>query len=130
MRWVLSDNKGLDKFTHYHLIGGLILAFGIIILLYFLYEMLAKNQGRTLRLLVHVFEGVGLLFTLYIFFEESKKYLPYITLAASIGFFVSVLVICIQTKRPTDEGIMHKFKPNNFWPLIKDKNHGWRNSCI
>ena len=95
--------KGFDKFTHHHLIGGLILAFGIIILLYFLYEVLAKKQGRTLKLLVHVFEGVALLFTSYIFFEEGKKYLPYVTLAASIGFFVSVVVIYIQTKKPVDK---------------------------
>jgi hypothetical protein len=45
------------------------------------------------------FEGVALLFTSYIFFEEGKKYLPYVTLAASIGFFVSVVVIYIQTKK-------------------------------
>ena len=36
--------KGFDKFTHHHLIGGLILAFGIIILLYFLYEIWRKSR--------------------------------------------------------------------------------------
>jgi len=51
--------KGFDKFTYHHMIGGLILAFGIIILLYFLNEIIAKKQGITLKLLVHVFEGLS-----------------------------------------------------------------------
>jgi hypothetical protein len=92
--------KGFDKFTHcHHLIGGFIFTFGIIILFYFLYEISAKKQGRTLKLLVHLFEGLALLFTSYIFFEDGKTYLPYITLTASIGFFISVVVIYFKTKQ-------------------------------
>ena len=95
--------KGFDKFTHHHLIGGIIFTFGIIILLYFLYEISAKKQGRTLKLLVHLFEGLALLFTSYIFFEDGKTYLPYITLTASIGFFISVFVIYIKTRKTNDK---------------------------
>ncbi len=91
--------KGVDKFTHHHLIGGLIFTFGIVILLYFLYEISAKKQGRTLKLLVHLFEGLALLFTSYILFEDDKIYLPYITLAASIGFFISVVIIYNKPKK-------------------------------
>ena len=43
-------------------------------------------------MIVHLFEGFALLFTSYIFFADGKQYLPYFTLAASIGFFISVYV--------------------------------------
>ncbi len=80
--------KGYDKFSHHPITGGLILLFGIIIIVYFIYDLKVKNQGHVLKFLVHLFEGFALLFTSFVFFEEGKKYLPYFTLCASIIFFV------------------------------------------
>ena len=96
--------KGYDKMAHHQLIGGVILAFGGIILIYFLYEMLAKKQSRTLKILVHLFEAIALLFTTYIFFKDGKTYLQYFTLAAAIGFFISVIVL-FRKGRITNTGL-------------------------
>ena len=84
--------KGIDKIPHHHILGGLILSFGIVVLLYFLYMVLKQKESRTMHILIHLFEAFASLFTAYIFFEEGKKYLQYALILAAIGFFVSVYV--------------------------------------
>jgi hypothetical protein len=88
--------EGFDKYTDHRLIGGLILAFGIVILLYFFYTIFTKRESTLLKLLLHIFEGAALLFISCLFFKEGKTYLPYITLLASIGFFISVVILLIK----------------------------------
>src|SRR5687767_12335484 len=82
--------KGLEKFSHHKIIGSLILSFGVIILIYFLYVTLIKEGSRKLHILVHSFEALTSLFTAYIFFTEGKKYLPYVSLLAAFGFLIVV----------------------------------------
>jgi TRAP-type uncharacterized transport system fused permease subunit len=91
--------EGFDKFTNHRFIGGLILVFGILILLYFLYNILTKRESALLKLIVHLSEGIALSFTSYIFFKEGKIYLPYITLLASVGFFISVVILLIKAEK-------------------------------
>lgn len=91
--------KGYDKISHhYNIIGGLILSFGIIIILYFIYVLLKRKQNKNLDAGVHFFEALVGLFTAYIFFKEGKVYLPYVCLIASIGFFISVYVSLVKKK--------------------------------
>jgi hypothetical protein len=85
--------KGVEKFEHHQAIGLIILASGIIVLLYILYDVIKKGTGSTMQILMCAFEGMAWLFTTYVFFEEGKVYLPYVTLVASIGYFVSVVVL-------------------------------------
>jgi hypothetical protein len=94
--------KGIEKFAHHQLIGLIIMASGIIVLLFFLYDVVKKGMGTVLKILVIGFEGVAWLFTTYVFFEEGKVYLPYVTLVASIGYFVSVVVIILRRNRSVE----------------------------
>jgi hypothetical protein len=90
--------EGFDKFAHNRFIGGLILAFGIIILLYFLYNIFTKRESVLLKLIIHFSEGTALLLTSYLFFKEGKIYIPYVALLASVGFFISVVILLIKTR--------------------------------
>lgn len=88
--------KGYDKIEHhYYLPGGVIAGFGALILFYYWYVKRTKRSNHALQLLVHLFEGLALLFTAYIFYSEGKTYLPYVTLAAGIGFLTA---FCIHLK--------------------------------
>ena len=82
--------KGFDKVGHHPFIGGIFLAFGIIILVYFFYVLLKGRESEKLALMVHWFEAIASLFTAYIFFEEGKTFLPYAFLLAAIGFFIAI----------------------------------------
>jgi uncharacterized membrane protein len=42
--------------------------------------------------IIHLFECIALCLTTYVYFKEGKNFLPYVTMAASIGFFVATLV--------------------------------------
>jgi TRAP-type uncharacterized transport system fused permease subunit len=88
--------KGVEKFEHHQLIGLIILASGILVLSYILYDVIKKGTGTTMKILMNAFEGIAWLFTTYVFFEEGKKYLPYVTLVASIGYFISVVMIVLR----------------------------------
>ena len=84
--------KGWDKIAHHPVIGSIILAFGIIILLYFFYLNLKKHPNEKLDLIVHWFEGIAALFTAYIYYTEGSRYLHFVFLLAAIGFFVSIYI--------------------------------------
>lgn len=84
--------KGIDKISHHAMIGSIILAFGIIILVFFVYTLIAKRPSEKLTVLAHWFEGIAALFTAYIFFTEGATYLPYVFLLAAIGFFIGIYV--------------------------------------
>jgi hypothetical protein len=84
--------KGIDKFPHHHFIGGLIFSFGLIILIYFVFAALRKVHSPAMHIMIHLFETVVYLFTAYIFYSEGSKYLHFVFLLASIGFFISAIV--------------------------------------
>ena len=85
--------KGYTKLvSHHSVIGAIILAFGIMILLYFFYVMWKKYADEKLSLMIHWFEAIASLLTAWIFFSEGAKYLPYMFLLAAIGFFIGIYV--------------------------------------
>jgi hypothetical protein len=84
--------KGISKISHHAVIGSLILLFGLMILSFFFYTLLKKRHGENFELMVHWFEALVALFTAYIFFTEGARYLPYVFLLASIGFFIAIYV--------------------------------------
>jgi hypothetical protein len=92
--------KGLSKFAHHQVLGGLIICFGLIILSYFIYLSIKRKESRTMHILIHLFEGFASLFTAYIFFVEGKKYLQHGFMLAAIGFFISVYVYIMRHKGP------------------------------
>lgn len=93
--------KGVSKFAHHQVLGGLIICFGLIVLSYFIYRITKQRESRTMHILIHLFEGVASLFTAYIFFVEGKKYLQYGFILAAIGFFISVYIYIIRHKKQT-----------------------------
>lgn len=93
--------KGYDKYSHHNILGGVMLLFGIIVLLYFIYTILKKKESRTMHILIHVFEALVSLFIAYIFFEEGKKYVQYGFILAAIGFFIAAYVSFTNTKKRT-----------------------------
>ncbi len=97
--------KGYDKIQHHHaFIGSIILISGIAILAYYLFISIKKKENHKLNLLVHLCEGLALLFTSYIFFKDGKTYLPYVTLLAGGGFLVAV---CIHFFKKQKHGNQH-----------------------
>lgn len=86
--------KGYAKLTDHHaVIGSIILISGLTIIGYVLYDSRQQKHNRLLGTGIHFLEGLALLFTSWVYFEEGKTYLPYATLAAAIGFFVTVPVL-------------------------------------
>jgi len=91
--------KGVGKFDHHQVLGGLMICFGLIVLSYFIYLSNKRKESRTMHILIHLFEAFASLFAAYIFFVEGKKYLQYGFILAAIGFFISVYVYIIRHKR-------------------------------
>ena len=91
--------KGVSKFSHHPVLGGLIICFGLIILSYFFYLNYKRKESRAMHILIHLFEGLASLFTAYIFFVEGKKYLQYGFILAAAGFFISVLIYIMRHKK-------------------------------
>ena len=85
--------KGYDKFHHHPVLGSIIFLFGVIILGYCFWTLSGKKHNPVLPVLFHLFEAFVMLFTAYIFFTEGKKYLPYVSILASVGFLISVFVL-------------------------------------
>lgn len=99
---LLLGLKGVDKISHgAPLLGSLVLLFGIVVVGYFIYSIKREQHNFTLKVLVHFFEAVALLFTAILLFQEGKKYVQYVTLAASIGFFVATAVMILKRKNHT-----------------------------
>jgi hypothetical protein len=95
----LITTEGIEELHNHVIIGGLLLLFGITLLLYFIYAQIKKKQGFSLKVMAHLFEAVVLLFTSYLLFKEGKTYVPYFNLAASIGLFISVVVLFYRRKK-------------------------------
>jgi uncharacterized membrane protein YfcA len=92
--------KGFNKLSHhYTLIGSIILAMGVVILVYFFYVLFNKHPSKKLDLLVHWFEAFAALFTAYVYFTEGARYLPYVFLLAAIGFFIAIYVTHYRKKK-------------------------------
>jgi hypothetical protein len=91
--------EGFDKLHQQTIIGGLMLLFGITLLLYFVYVLIRKKQDFNLKIMAHLFEALTLLFTSYIYYNEGKIYLPYFNLAPSIALFISVVVMLYKRKK-------------------------------
>jgi CDP-diglyceride synthetase len=96
----LLVTKGYEKIEHhFFLIGWIILLMGIAILGYFAYLKISKKENKVLQLIAHLFEGIALLLTAYVYFEEGKTYLPYIILIAGIGFLVATILHIFKHKK-------------------------------
>jgi len=95
--------KGLAKIQHHHsLIGWTILLLGVLFLLYFLWIKQTKKSNILLEFSMHIFESLALFLTTYVYYQEGKTYLPYVTLVAGIGFLAAALlhVKDLKTHKP------------------------------
>lgn len=85
--------KGFDKIQHHHsAIGWTILLLGIFVFGYFIFVKVAKKPHFILELIVHLFESIALFLTTYVYFQEGKTILPYVTLLAAIGFLIATFI--------------------------------------
>lgn len=92
--------KGYDKIEHhYDLIGWIILLMGVVVLLYFVYQKIVKTSSHLLVIGIHLFESVALFLTSYIYFVEGKRFLPYITGIAGVGFLIATVLHCKPTRK-------------------------------
>jgi FtsH-binding integral membrane protein len=90
---VILMSKGFDKIQHHHnLIGWTILLLGIIVLSYFIFIKLSKKSHSFLELVIHFFESIALFLTTYVYFQEGKSFLPYVTMIAGIGFLIATII--------------------------------------
>ena len=96
--------EGYDKMTHEAgAIGGIILALGIILLAYFVYDLITARRSLTLKVTAHLFEGVALGFTTYIFFKEGTIYLKWVNLLACVAMFASAVILLKKKKNEENE---------------------------
>jgi hypothetical protein len=90
---VILIAKGFAKIQHHHsIIGWTILLMGIVILAYFIFIKISKKHHTVFGILIHIFESLALFLTSYVYFQEGKTFLPYITLAAAVGFLMATFV--------------------------------------
>ncbi len=91
---ILLFTKGYDKLSHHFVVTGIIImAMSLFIFGYFIYLLrIKKVHDKKLELLVHLAEGIALLFTTYVYWETGKKYLPYATGVAGIAYLVVAVV--------------------------------------
>ncbi|HTY09382.1 MAG TPA: hypothetical protein VMF29_09490 [Candidatus Edwardsbacteria bacterium] len=86
--------EGYSKITeHDPVIGGIVLALGIVLLLYFTYDLATKRESLRLKVMAHLFEGVALGFTTYIFFREHTVYIKWVNLFACVAMFASAVIL-------------------------------------
>lgn len=85
--------KGIDKFPHHNVLGGLILLFGLVVLFYFIYTIARKKQSHTMHLIILSFEAIVSMFVAYIFYDEGKKYIQYFFVLAAMGFLISIFIL-------------------------------------
>lgn len=52
-----------------------------------------------MHILIHLFEAFVSLFLAYIYIQEDKKYVQYVFMVASIGFFIATYISLIKTKK-------------------------------
>lgn len=95
----LITTEGIKEIDIHVIIGVLMLIFGLTLLAYFILVQIKKKQGFVLKIMAHFFEAIVLLFTSYILFTEEKVYVPYLYLAASIGLFISIVVLFYKRKK-------------------------------
>ena len=101
---IILMTKGFDKIQHHHsFIGWTILLLGIIVLIYFIFLKVSKKPHTILELVVHFFESIALFLTTYVYFQEGKTFLPYVTLIAGIGFLIVALLHIIKHKENNTE---------------------------
>ena len=74
-----------------------------VILGYFIYEKITKTENHFLLISVHLFESIALFLTSYVYFEEGKKFLPYITLFAGIGFLIATIMHIVKINKRNSE---------------------------
>jgi FtsH-binding integral membrane protein len=85
--------KGFDKIQHHHsFIGSIILLLGLIVLVYFIFIKLSKKSHYLLEVIIHLFESIALFLTSYVYFNEGKTLLPYVTLIAALGFSIATFL--------------------------------------
>ena len=100
---VILISKGFNKIQHHHsFIGWTILLLGIIVLSYFIFVKLVKKPHSTLDVIIHFFESMALFLTSYIYFQDGKSFLPYVTLIAGIGFLVATFIHLKGHKKHTN----------------------------
>lgn len=102
-------SKGFDKIQHHHsFIGWTILLLGVVILGYFIFLKIAKKPHESVVLLMHLFESIALFLTAYVYFQEGKTWLPYVTLLAAVGFLVATILHLFQHQKKTDSASQKK----------------------
>lgn len=90
---IVLMTKGYDKIEHHHsIIGWIIFLFGVIILGYFIFLKVSQKPHSSLEIIIHLFESIALFLITYVYFEQGKSLLPYITLLAGIGFLIAAIL--------------------------------------
>ena len=100
---IILMTKGFDKIQHhYSFVGWTILILGIIVLIYFIFIKISKKPHSLLEIIIHFFESIALFLTTYVYFQEGKTLLPYVTLLAGIGFLIATFIHLKGHKKHTN----------------------------
>jgi cadmium resistance protein CadD (predicted permease) len=97
---ILLLSKGYDKISHhYPVIGALMILFGLLIVIYFFYQLKNRHHHKSLNITVHFLEGISLLLTAYVFYQSSKKYLPYAVGVAGLLYLFAAIRMLIKKNK-------------------------------
>lgn len=100
MTAILLFTKGIDKVGQGHYLHGiLILAAALFITVYLFISLKAEGHHLKLTLSVYICEAMALALTGYVYLEEGKKYIPWVTFLAAAGFIVSAILLVRKTMR-------------------------------
>lgn len=92
--------KGYEKLTHhYYIIGSTIFSIGLTVIFYNLYLMRRSGSRLGPEIFIHAAEALVLFLIAYLFFEQDKVYLPYLTAAAGAGYLLSILFLIRKHRR-------------------------------
>ena len=71
--------------------------FGIVVITNMIFILIGEELF--FRGIIHLFECIALFLTTYVYFQEGKFFLPYITLIAGIGFLFPTLLQLKEHKK-------------------------------
>jgi hypothetical protein len=100
MTAILLFAKGIDKAGQGHYLTGiLILSAALFITVYLFISLRVEKPRLKLTLSVYICEAMALVLAGFVYLEEGKKYIPWVTFLAAAGFIISAIILARKGMR-------------------------------
>jgi hypothetical protein len=91
--------EGLSEMNERTVTGIIMCFFGVILLAWFFYAVKTKQDHFILKMMAHSFEVIALVVTAWIFFQEDKKYLQWVTLLSALLLLGATLMMYFKRQK-------------------------------